>query len=224
VRKLFAGLRRADGWATSLSRAQKVNAALYALALAGLGLIAVEVRQTEVAPREVRSLPAPVTPTTGRPAVEPGERRPVQEAGVVPPSAPEPSPADTGPVGPVTSGGRSGTGSTETEGGRGGAPAASQPAAVSPVPASPPVPLGSSGAPLVTGGAPAGMPGMSLVPQPPPLPALPPPSPRADLPFPDMPAARSPAVPNLPPPPPPEPVLATPPAPRVTDPAIGGLG
>ena len=212
MRKLFAELRRVEAKASSLSRAQRFNLALYAFALVGLGLIALEVRQNDVSSREVRSLPGPVTTAPDRqPTVQPGDRRPVEST----PGAPS-------PAGPLTEQETAGGPSAVTgrEGERVPSPARStNPGDVAPAPLptlgqpttpNPPASLAGGDVPFVVGGASGGVPGLSLIPQPPPAPALPPPS-----------SNRSAA--GVGGPSPADPVLADPPSPRFSGPAFEGL-
>jgi hypothetical protein len=213
VRGLLAGLRRAEARTASLSRAHRVNLALYTLVLIGLGLIAVEARDTNGPPREVRSLPRPASTAPGQhPVVEPGDRRPVAGAvGVLPPSAghgstdavgtPEAgSEVGSGAAGAVGAGART----SITSDGQGGVVSGGLGSA-----ATAPVPFGVPAAPFASAERPTFSRDLSVVPLPPPLPALPPPASAGagtDL--------RGPVIA--------EPVLAGPAAPRLAGPTFSG--
>lgn len=210
MRKLFAEIRRVQARASQLSRAHRVNLALYAFALVGLGLIAMEVRGSDVSPREVRSLPAPsTTAPPQQPVVQPGDRRAVPEASDVEGNGEEPSPASgTATPAPTRSNPeRPAAPSTGSEG-EGDSSAARPQPEMSGSPSLAPVPLASRDVPVVVPGGSGAVPGLSPVPQPPPVPALPPRS--FGRPAPDV------GVPS-----PADPVLAEPPAPRFSGPVLG---
>ena len=217
MRKLIAEVRRVEASTSSLSRAQRFNLALYTFALVGLGLIALEVRQTDVSSREVRSLPGPVSTAPARQAgVQPGDRRSVEGATDVPPAAPEAVPSETATGAPLPASGaeRATTPSARSETqalgpGAGGGGATAQPAMEGLTAFPPPgsSPFGVADVPFVNPGVAGSLPAMSLVPEPSPVPALPPP-----------PSSRSPGGGSVPAPA--DPVLAEPPAPRFSGPTF----
>lgn len=221
VRNLVAALRRTDSRISSLSRAHRLNMALYAFALMGLGLIALEVRQTDVSPREVRSLPTPPTTATVGPVVAPGDRRPVDQGGPEASAAPEPLPTS-----PESGPGTDGAAPMSTSAGALGSSASPSAAdgfpAPSPAQGGGPAPIGGplQIAPDYGGGFPGGSavsPAMSLIPGPPPLPALPSNADRSSA----APIAGTGAGPvsDLHLPAPAQPVTASPPPPRISGPA-----
>ena len=215
MRKLFAEVQRLEARASTLSRAQRLNLALYAFALVGIGLIALEVRQTDGSSREVRSLPGPVITAPARTSeVQPGDRRPVEGTADAPSAATGGAATET--VAAPPAGASTGTERPETRRGSGPsgeagpAPvgASAQPATVTPAPTGASLPFGPGDMPVVVGGGTGRLSGLSLVPQPPPVPALPPRSSGAS------------AV-DVGGPSPADPVLAEPPAPRFSGPAFG---
>src|SRR5436305_167615 len=128
-----ASLRRAETKAASLPRAYKLNLALYALAVLGLGLVAVEVRHSHPTARAVRTFPGVETTVAGaQPKLS--APVPVTPAPAPAPAPPAPAPATTGASTPAPAAGAGGGSANGGAGGAGGAAAGASGPAPAPSP------------------------------------------------------------------------------------------